>query len=239
MMEIMERDPQHIAKVVRDFRKMRRLTQENLADAANLSTRTIEKIESGKHTPDEQSLRSLARALGIGLDAFRKPTPEEEARFEQMMRRAVRKTVVVPTKPIRTANDFLEAFDQRHASRMDMSSVQDDQALDIAASLSDSLQDLNDIWRDCYMSQRLSYARGFADQCQEMERFGYLCHMGSHKQRLREKGKPDLIFDVNVMVILPKVQDGTRYAMIELEGAWETLESDRIGLPPEKGADSC
>lgn len=230
-METMERDPQHIAKVVKGLRKMHHLTQENLADASNLSTRTIEKIESGKHTPDEQTLRSLARALGTDLAAFRKPSPQEEAHQQQQMEDALRKTVIAPTTPIHSASDFLNVFDQRHAARFEMSAVQDDEALEIAASMADLIKDLNDIWRDVYMSERLKYARSFAEMCQQIEQRGFTCHMGSHKQRLRDKGKPDLIFEVNVMAILPKENAEVRYAMIRLEGRWEVAEEDRVPLP--------
>lgn len=107
---------------------MLRLTQENLADASGLTTRTIEKIESGKRRPEEQTLRSLARALKINIAYFEKPTPEEEAQQRAKIERAIRKTVLVPIDPIRTASDFLAAFDQRHAFRFDTSTAQDDEA---------------------------------------------------------------------------------------------------------------
>jgi transcriptional regulator with XRE-family HTH domain len=119
------------------MRKMLRLTQENLADAAGLTTRTIEKIESGKHRPEEQTLRSLARALDIDVTYFEKPPPEQEARQQAEIQRAIRKTVLVPTNPICATSDFLAAFDQRHAFRFDTSAAQDDEALEIAASLVD------------------------------------------------------------------------------------------------------
>lgn len=41
-MDTMERDPLHIAAQVRRIRKVHRLTQDNLADAANLTVRTIQ-----------------------------------------------------------------------------------------------------------------------------------------------------------------------------------------------------
>ena len=55
-MATVERDPQYIADTLRRLRRMLGLTQENLAEAANVSTRTIEKSESGRHSPDEQTL---------------------------------------------------------------------------------------------------------------------------------------------------------------------------------------
>jgi len=59
----MDRDPAYIASQVKFVRKMFGLTQENLANAAGLTTCTIEKVESGRRRPEEQTLRSLARAL--------------------------------------------------------------------------------------------------------------------------------------------------------------------------------
>ena len=79
-MEVMERDPAYIAQQLKFLRKTFRFTQENLADAAGLTVRTIEKLESGRHRPEEQTLRSLARAFKLDVKYFEKPTPEEEAR---------------------------------------------------------------------------------------------------------------------------------------------------------------
>ena len=75
-MDTMERNPTYIAEQVKLIRKAHGLTQENLADAAGPSTRTSEKIESGRHRPDEQTLRSIARVVGWDVTAFDKPTPE-------------------------------------------------------------------------------------------------------------------------------------------------------------------
>jgi transcriptional regulator with XRE-family HTH domain len=235
-MDTMERDPTYIAQQVRFLRKMLRLTQENLADAAGLTTRTIEKIESGKHRPEEQTLRSLARALKIDIAYFEKPTPEQEARQRAEIERTIRKTVLVPTDPIRTTPDFLAAFDQRHAFRFDTSAAQDNESLEIAASLVDWVKDLNDVWDDCGMSQRVEYARSFVDQCAQLEEFGLLCHMGHHRQVLREKGRSDLTFVVGLLSIQPKEgAEGRQYALIHLEGKWETVDEDRVSLPESQG----
>ncbi|RWB70769.1 MAG: XRE family transcriptional regulator [Mesorhizobium sp.] len=233
-METMERDPAYIAEQVKFIRKLHGLTQENLADAAGLTTRTIEKIESGRHRPEEQTLRSIARALQIDVKYFEKLTPEQEARQKAEMERALRKMVLVPTNPIRSTSDFLSAFDQRHAFRIDTSTVTADEALETAAAMTDYITDLNDIWDDCPRSQQLEYARSFVDLCQQIEEHGYVCYMGSHRQRLRENGRPTLVFRVGVMTIQPKEGvDGTRCALIHLEGGWESLDADRVLRPSD------
>jgi transcriptional regulator with XRE-family HTH domain len=231
-MEVMERDPAYIAQQLKYLRKTFRFTQENLAEAAGLTTRTIEKLESGRHRPEEQTLRSLARAFKLDVKYFEKPTPEEESRQRAEIARAVRKTVLVPTDPIRTPSDFLAAFDQRHAFRIDTSGAQSDEAMEIAASMADWITELNDVWDDCSMSHRLEYARNFVELCGQLEGFGFLCHMGHHRQVLREKGRPDLVFVVGLLSIQPKEgADGRRYALVQLEGRWETIEADRVPLP--------
>jgi transcriptional regulator with XRE-family HTH domain len=231
IMQTMEKDPAFITQQVKFIRKMFRLTQENLADAAGLTTRTIEKVESGRHCPEEQTLRSIARAVKIDVKYFEKPTPEQEAGQRAEMERALRKIVVVATNPIRTASDFLAAFGQRHRYRFDTSQVQSDEALEVAASLVDWIKDLDGIWDDCSTSDQLQYARSFAELCGQLEALGYFCHMGHHKQVLRENERPDLVFVVGLLSVQKKADgDGTRYALVQLEGRWETVGEDRVPL---------
>lgn len=233
-MDTMERDAAYIAEQVKFIRKWHGLTQENLANAAGLTTRTIEKIESGRHRPEEQTLRSIARAVQIDVKFFEKPTPEQEARQKAEMERAIRKMVVAPTTAIKSTSDFLGAFAQRHAFRIDTSSVAADEALETAAAMTDYITDLNDVWDDCPRSQQLGYAHSFIELCRQVEEHGFVCHMGHHKQQLRQRDRPPLIFSVGVMTLLPKDQaEGTKYALIQLEGGWESLESDRTLRPSD------
>jgi transcriptional regulator with XRE-family HTH domain len=231
IMQTMERDPAFIAQQVKFIRKMYRLTQENLAEAAGLTTRTIEKVESGRHRPEEQTLRSIARAVKIEVRYFDKPTPEQEAQQRADMERALRKIVMVPTNPIRCASDFLAAFGHRHAFRFDTSQVQSDDALEVAASLVDWIKDLNDGWDDCSASEQLECARSCVELSIQLEALGYLCHMGHHKQVLREKQRPDLVLEVGLLSVQKKADgEGTRYALIELEGRWEKVNDDSVPL---------
>lgn len=228
-MGTMERDPLYIAEQVKFIRKAHRLTQENLADASGVSTRTIEKVESGRHRPDEQTLRSIARAVNMDVRFFDKPTPEQEERQRAEMIRAQRKNVFVPISPVRTASDFLSAFDQRESFRIDTSMVTDGDALDLAAAMADYIRDCGDIWEDSYMSQRVEYAREFADLCKQIEGLGYVVFMGHHRQQLKQVDRARLVFTVGLMTVMPKGQD-TRFAMVQLEGGWESMEEDRVSL---------
>jgi transcriptional regulator with XRE-family HTH domain len=137
----MERDAAYIAEQVKFIRKWHGFTQENFANAAGLTTRTIEKIESGRHRPEEQILRSIARAVQIDVKFFEKATPEQEARQKVEMQRAIRKMVVAPTTAIKSASNFLGAFAQRHGFRIDTTYVTADDALETAAAMTDYISD--------------------------------------------------------------------------------------------------
>ncbi len=62
---------------------------------------------------------------------------------------------------------------------------------------------------------------------------GYLCHMGHHRQQLRQKDRSSLVIEVALVTILPKHEnDGTRYGLVSLEDGWETVPADRPTVPP-------
>ena len=93
----------------------------------------------------------------------------------------------------------------------------------------DWIRDLGNVWDECYMSQRVEYAREFVKLCQQIEEMGYACYMGNHRQQLREKSGGRLIFTVGLVTVLPKEGvEGTRYAIVQLEDAWENMDEDRV-----------
>jgi DNA-binding XRE family transcriptional regulator len=72
--------PAELAGVIKMFREMRQWSQEQLADVAGLSTRTVQRIETGKPS-DLDTRRALARAFEAqDIDMFNKPyvIPTEE-----------------------------------------------------------------------------------------------------------------------------------------------------------------
>ena len=56
----------HLARL----RKARKLTQEQLAERADLSADTIRRLESGGHSPSFRTLRKIAKGLGLPLQTL-------------------------------------------------------------------------------------------------------------------------------------------------------------------------
>lgn len=228
-MQQVHRDPIYIAEQLKLLRKLRNLKQENLAELAGVSTRTIEKAESGRHAPNEQTLRSIARGLEVSVAVFDKPTPEQEAAWKRELERAARKTLRVPIHPIRTAQDFLAHYDEWHALRWDNSALDKAEALEVSTTIGDWFQDLDGVWGMCSISERLSYARSIVELCQQVGELGYAFYMGRHRQRSVEEGKPDLVFTVGLAMFQKQSDaDAQKYALVELENPWEVLEEDRL-----------
>lgn len=53
---------------IAEARKNKGLTQEEVADRANITVRTIQRIESGETIPRNFTLKAIAQALGISFD---------------------------------------------------------------------------------------------------------------------------------------------------------------------------
>jgi transcriptional regulator with XRE-family HTH domain len=65
----------HVASAVRDLRKVRNLSQRQLAGRMNVPRTYISKIENGKAMPTLSSLDRLARALQVDISALLRDTP--------------------------------------------------------------------------------------------------------------------------------------------------------------------
>lgn len=217
-------DAEFVANRSRTIRKNMNLTQENLAEMSGLSTRSIEKFESGRHKPQFQSLEMIAKAVGFDVTVFKKPTPEEEEEFRKSIEQASRKTVIAKTKPIKSASDFLHHYEKWDARRVHFGNLASDEAMQIASYIDDFLEDLSCVWDDCYSSQRFEYAQQILTWCNDLETLGYLCHIGTHKQRLRSEALENLEFLVGIVSFLSKEEaNDEKYTVIELEGDWEVV----------------
>jgi transcriptional regulator with XRE-family HTH domain len=64
-MPAIEQHRRLLGEAVRAKRKKRHLSQERLAEKADLSTVFISRVERGKESPSVDSLVKIARALGV------------------------------------------------------------------------------------------------------------------------------------------------------------------------------
>lgn len=59
---------EYIGKKIKEYRKIKDLTQENLGEKAGLHYTYIGQVERGEKEPSLKSLIKIAEALGVGVD---------------------------------------------------------------------------------------------------------------------------------------------------------------------------
>lgn len=59
-----------IGKKLKQLRKLRGMTQEDVAERVNITRSTISNYEIGRRTPNLKDLSELAAVFGVGLDYF-------------------------------------------------------------------------------------------------------------------------------------------------------------------------
>lgn len=82
-------DPSSFGPMLKAYRKMRGLTQEQLAEKVHYSVETIKKMEADKHRPSKELVERLADSLGLGV--------EERAAFLEAARGKLAPSLQPPT----------------------------------------------------------------------------------------------------------------------------------------------
>lgn len=94
-------------------RKMRRLSQQQLARRSGISQQAISKLESGKSSPSEYTIRQLAAALHVPMSALleeeqiKKPTAESDGLMTDLINR-IRQ---LPDPALDRLSDFLDGLE--------------------------------------------------------------------------------------------------------------------------------
>ena len=225
-------DRQYVADTCRLLRvHLHNLTQEDLAERAHLAPRTVQKVESGTHTPDIETLRRIAKACGVGVEVFHKPALEEIDASRRALAAELRSRVLVAVTSAAGAPDILAAFAGGcQALTTDLSSVEEGEALSAAASLLDEFHDCMDIWSEMSLSDRVEVAKDMAAHVDALRRRGFECCLGRYRQISTRW--PDLVFQV-VLVCIRPVGATWRYALAPVSNGFETHPDDRRAVPSE------
>jgi len=71
-------------KLIRELRIKKGMTQEELADKTEVSSRTIQRIENGEVDPRAYTLQMIAKALEVDYNLFVGNEPDEENEIQQV-----------------------------------------------------------------------------------------------------------------------------------------------------------
>jgi len=66
-----------LGKAIRQLRERRELTQEDLAEAAGVTVRTLSQLETGNANPTWATVGDIARALGVSIAELAKRSEKD------------------------------------------------------------------------------------------------------------------------------------------------------------------
>lgn len=108
-----------IGSIVKELRRVNKMTQAELAEAIGRTTDAISQIERGVNVPSLETLMSLSAGLSVPVDTFLASQTGGEQAFER--RKKIRKgnaiLLSLSDEDLSLAIDLLEVLNLRHRNR--------------------------------------------------------------------------------------------------------------------------
>ena len=175
-----------IGQNVRRSREARAWTQEQLATVANVSVRTIQRIELGEVPPSADTLAGLASAFDASIDDLRR-TPEEQAQLEaeavEQLKKIEERYEIVQVDQIERASHLSPRISGADALHFDNVDLNNEAEEDVVAAFRDNLRDCLDLWNECPESHR-TWERGLQEQIETLNGLGLVVAAATNSRRL-------------------------------------------------------
>lgn len=165
----------HLGERVQTIRKRKGWTQAELAEAAHLSTRTIQRLEAG-FDAGVHTLRSVAEVLGTTPEDLRAPkgerrdTPPNGGEF-------------LPR--LSTGTEVAQVVGGSYASSIGQDDPVNQDELELLASFQERLQDCGDFWNDFEPAERLRATFQLQGELEELEAAGFVVFGAQVIRRLK------------------------------------------------------
>lgn len=215
----------NLAAIIKEFREKRALTQEHLAQLAEVNIRTIQRLEaSGSCSKD--TLRAVAEAFDVDVRdllalAENKTTQSENT--DQEVDEFLKKHVISELKEVLGPKDLINSMSGCHAHMNDFPDNITDQQSELIGMVLDYLSDYADLEADIYPSQRIQMMQDVKALLDKLKKTGVTAFTGQFKQSFVSAGQEKKPFSWSISVInlvksdSPKIlksQDGRRYIVV-------------------------
>jgi transcriptional regulator with XRE-family HTH domain len=215
---------QVIASNIRLLREHRTWTQEHLAAVAEVTTRTVQRVEAGEGAQPE-TLRSIAGALDVDIETLRfdalahiaqhfgvsrdELTPELIA---QRQKEIDAKYTKVPMTKLSTSAD-LRSISEAMSVYFDCT-LKDDAIQDVAAAFQQDLQDLMDIGREIDATHRREFEVSTFEHVNELEKLGAVVSVGLRRHYMKPANQEPMPW-VSLYVVISAREDLKEVLLIE------------------------
>lgn len=185
-----------IGENIRRLREQRHWSQEQLAGAAAVSARTIQRAERGEPMALE-TLQAIAGAFDVAI-ADLKTDPDAEA-----MRRALARFIVIAVKPAKHGFE-LARVGGVHGTLFSVHGDLSSQQRDLMAALQENLQDWADIWTDLSPTQQREAEKDLQRHLDELAAVGIVVCAGRERVRFEFQTPSEAPWDIGAVVFAPE-----------------------------------
>lgn len=106
----MNSDLQYIGNRIREEREKQKLTQEQLAERADIGRRTVQNIELGEKSPSIETLYKISVSLNVPIEMLFSPSVPSIGDIEDIFRRLMSFPAPDQERIIRLFNGILDAY---------------------------------------------------------------------------------------------------------------------------------
>jgi transcriptional regulator with XRE-family HTH domain len=203
------------ASNIRRLREHLTWTQEQLAEAARINVRTVQRAEEGRGLSSE-TLLAIAGAFDVDVDALRTDplaafvaklgvAPDEvtDELIAAKAKELLDTYTMIPVTPVASSADFNAVFSAQAV--MFECDASDDPVLDLAAELKQYVTDVMDLKGDLGAVQQRDCAKEAFAIVQRLSKLKYAVSIGARDQRLKlRNGEP---LDLNTLYVLVVPED--------------------------------
>lgn len=194
----------HIGKVIKMLREEYKYTQEELAEIAGVTPRTIQRVESGDECSgftfaqlavsfqlSEEELHSYCKIYGVAEEAIKEyeATPPEDRLMPTFCDRQTEGATLVrmATSTLATMNDHgnLETTEEAEA----------------VGEFLQGLMDYREVWSDVPMQDRIEIELMYTDRLKKLDEMGFLVYATTTEQSIEFLGGYTSVDAVVILVI--------------------------------------
>lgn len=193
-----------IGRNVRQYREKLAWTQEALATAAQISSRTVQRIEDGGPASPE-SLRSIADAFNVSLDDLRRGSEETEqsrSAADEALKTVGERYEIVHLVHIKRASQLSPLLTVADAFLFSRVALQDDEEEDAVAEVEGHLRDALDMWGEISPQMRRDFERELQGLMERLLAKDLIVTAGTHSRRLRSMDGKNESFPMTTLYVV-------------------------------------
>ncbi len=192
-----------LAALIKEFRTTRALTQEHLAQLAEVNIRTIQRLES-TGSCSRENLRAIAEAFDVDVAQLIE-TAKRRTEFGAVSPKDIEEltstNIIVVLHEVNGPKDLINGLAGCDGQINDFPDVLTEYQAELIGFVLDYLKDYADIQSDIYPSEQIRMMQEVKLKLDELKHLGISTFVGQFSQQVTMPNQPDKPFNRTISVI--------------------------------------